>query len=101
MSVPGKLGRRLQHDPRSKEFPARGATKLVTTFHSRHLGALDQRDTSMCTGFSMVGCLMTDPLWHRGEKLDRVQAQIIYSRATQLDGLPGEYPPDDVGSSGL
>jgi hypothetical protein len=25
----------------------------------------------------------------------------VYSKATRIDGVPGEYPPDDTGSSGL
>jgi len=49
----------------------------------------------------MAGALMTDPLWRKGRHLDNVQARILYGMATKLDGLPGELPPDDLGSSGL
>jgi len=49
----------------------------------------------------MASALMTDPLWRKGRKLDEVQARILYGMATKLDGLPGEFPPDDTGSSGL
>jgi hypothetical protein len=49
----------------------------------------------------MAGALMTEPLWRKGRKLDEVQARILYGMATKLDGLPGTFPPDDTGSSGL
>jgi len=49
----------------------------------------------------MAQCLMTDPFWRKGRDLDEVQARILYGMATKLDGLPGEFPPDDTGLSGL
>jgi hypothetical protein len=45
--------------------------------------------------------LMTEPMWRKGRHLDAVQARILHGMATKLDGLPGEFPPDDTGSSGL
>jgi hypothetical protein len=49
----------------------------------------------------MAQCLMTDPLWRKGRHLDEVQARISTEWPTKLDGLPGTFPPDDTGSSGL
>src|SRR4051794_4704295 len=101
MSDPRKLGRLLQHDPKSRDYPAQGASQIKTVIHQRHCTAFDQGDTSSCTGNAMAGALMTDPLWRKGRKLDEVQARILYGMATKLDGPPGEFPPDDTGSSGL
>src|SRR4051794_25577440 len=101
MSDPRKLGRLLQHDPKSRDYPAQGASQIKTVIHQRHCTAFDQGDTSSCTGNAMAQCLMTDPFWRKGRHLDEVQARILYGMATKLDGLPGEFPPDDTGSSGL
>src|SRR6476661_618975 len=98
MSAPRKTGGLLQHDPRSRDYSAKGASALKSVTHLHNGAALDQGDTSMCTGFAMAGALMTDPLWRKGRHLDRVQARILYGMATKLDGLPGEFPPDDTGS---
>src|SRR5436190_21737202 len=95
------LGRLLQHDPRSREYPAKAAAQIRSVTHTHHGIVLDQGDTSSCTGNAMAQCLMTDPFWRKGRDLDEVQARILYGMATKLDGLPGEFPPDDTGSSGL
>ncbi len=55
-----------------------------------------------CTGNALVGALMTDPLYRKGsETLGEPDAVEIYEKATLLDNVPGSYPPDDTGSSGL
>jgi len=45
----------------------------------------------------MAGALVTEPFWKKGQHIGPVQARILYSEATRLDGMP-DTPP---GSSGL
>ncbi len=96
----GRLGRHVNHDPRSLAYPA--ATAPVRSVLHRHYGpALDQGNTSACTGFAVSQALNTAPL-HTGQPLfGETTARAIYSRATELDPFPGQYPPDDTGSDGL
>ena len=96
----GRLGRHVEHDPRSRAYSA-GTAAVETVRHKRHGRAFDQGDLGSCTGNAMVGALMTEPLWVRGRKLTEVDAVALYKVATKLDGIPGKYPPTDTGSSGL
>ncbi|MBP9918725.1 MAG: hypothetical protein KBF43_09080 [Dermatophilaceae bacterium] len=98
------LGRVVEHDPRSRAYPAR-ATAAHVPFVSRrwrHVGpVLDQGQIGACTGFALAQCLNTGPL-HTGQRaLTDSDALALYKAATRLDNIPGEYPPDDTGSSGL
>jgi len=58
----------------------------------------DQGDVGACTCEALYGLLSyeTKPSPH-------TQADVLalYSDATALDDIPGSYPPDDTGSSGL
>jgi hypothetical protein len=55
-----------------------------------------------CTGNAVAGVLNTEPFHKPGRKLLReTDAVKIYTVATQLDAIPGAYPPTDTGSSGL
>src|ERR1051325_6735560 len=101
MSLPGHLGRIRDHDPMSKLYPARRATKLQTVMHVRHAPAWDQNGIGACCGFAMAGALMTEPFWKQTRRLDAVQARILYGTATELDGLPGTYPDEDNGTTAL
>lgn len=94
------LGRIVHHDPRSLDHPApRGPVR--TAFH-RHVGpALDQGELGSCTGNAMAQVLMTEPLVRPGRTLVEADAVALYHAATLLDDVPGAYPPDDTGSSGL
>lgn len=94
-----RLGRHIDHDPRSKNFPAEVA-ELVTTLHVRHCPPFDQGNLGSCTGNAMAGMLMTDPFWTHGRALTEHDAVTLYSDATKLDRYPGHYPPSDTGSSG-
>jgi hypothetical protein len=96
----GRLGRHVEHDPRSRAFSA-GTAAIKSVRFQRHGDAFDQGNLGSCTGNAMAGVLMTDPLWVRGRKLTETDAVALYKAATGLDGLPGKYPPDDTGSSGL
>jgi hypothetical protein len=97
-----RLGRHIEHDERSKEFPvARVATLPKSATYARHCPPFDQGDLGSCTGNAMAGVLMTDPFWKAGRLLNESDAVRLYSEATHLDRYRGNYPPEDTGSSGL
>lgn len=105
VSGAGRLGRHIHHDSRSLsyQYPTEGLT-LTTTVHERRIPVLDQGSLGSCTGNAAVGCLGTDPFYGMlpaGTELDEELAVLVYSNATKIDDSPGEYPPDDTGSSGL
>lgn len=96
----GRLGRHVEHDPRSRAFSA-GTAAIKSIRHKRHGGAFDQGELGSCTGNAMAGALMTEPLWVRGRSLTEANAVALYKTATTLDNIRGKYPPDDTGSSGI
>jgi hypothetical protein len=96
----GRLGRQVEHDPRSWAFSA-GTAAIKTVAHKRHGKAFNQEDLGSCTGNAMAGLLMTDPFWVRGRSLSENDAVALYKSATKLDSVRGTYPPTDTGSSGL
>lgn len=99
---PHLLGRTVEHDPRSLAYPAPHALPGETRTVWRHHGSvLDQGNLGSCTGNAMAQCLMTDPYRQTRRRLKEADALALYAKATQLDGFPGTYPPDDTGSSGL
>jgi hypothetical protein len=95
------FGRLKEHDPRSRNFPAPLAGELVSITHRHYGGPLDQGNLGSCTGNAITDACMTSPLRHRAAILTERDALQAYGLATQLDGFPGTYPPDDTGSSGL
>ena len=58
---------------------------------------LDQGSVGACTGYATAECLSTAPYTRA---LTSAEALAIYSRATQIDGIDGVYPPEDTGSTG-
>lgn len=100
--VAGKrLGRHVDHDPRSLAFPAQTAPALKSVIH--YGGGqlpLDQGDIGSCTGNALAGALDLAPNWKLGEKIllepDAVQ---LYEWETANEGEP--YPPNDPGGTGL
>jgi hypothetical protein len=96
----GRLGRQVEHDPRSWAFSA-GTAAIKSVSHKRHGKAFNQGDLGSCTGNAMAGLLMTDPFWVRGRTLGESDAVALYEAATKLDSIRGSYPPSDTGSSGL
>lgn len=95
------LGRRLEHDPRSRNYRAVTAPVLRTVNH-RHWGpVLDQGRLGSCTGNAAAQALNSTPLRNGRRLLSELDAVQLYHTATVLDGFPGEYPPEDTGSSGL
>lgn len=97
---PGRLGRHVEHDPESRAFSA-GTAAIKTVSYKRHGQVFDQGDLGSCTGNAMAGVLMTEPFWIAGRTLTEADAVALYKAATKLDSIPGSYPPEDTGSSGL
>jgi hypothetical protein len=112
---PGRLGRHIEHDPRSLAY-ALSEDLLPGTYasvtHTVRIPVLDQGDLGSCTGNAAEGLAGTDPLYDAipatvaarptGDAgADEQQAVALYSAATRLDSIRGVYPPTDTGSSGL
>jgi hypothetical protein len=103
------LGRRVEHDPRSRMFafvPPR-AVAAKTVRWRRYGPVLDQGSVGACTGFAMAQWLNCKPAHNpRGGYVDNDDALMLYALATRHDPWPGTftYPPpggQDTGSSGL
>lgn len=93
------LGRLVEHDEASRGFQAARAPALVSVLHKRTRKPFDQGNVGACTGMAMTGLLDTEPFTHH--YLSERTALKLYKLATTLDSDPGQYPPDDTGSSGL
>lgn len=103
--APG-LGRHVLHDNRSLDYDAATLVEHVTTerttYHARHGEVFDQGNVGACTAMAALGLMNTEPFV--GSKLFTTEdALAFYSRETALDDrqIPGRYPPDDTGSTGL
>lgn len=103
LSPDPRLGRHIAHDPRSRQFPARKANIPQRDWRWRNYGRkLDQGGVGACTGVAAAHALNCKPLHRSGGKTFIAEDGIrFYGRATQLDDWPGEYPPDDTGTSAL
>jgi len=93
-----RLGRHVEHDPRSFGFPAPMASAIVSVRHQRLVPIFDQGQLGSCTGNAGVGCVSTQPFTHQGNEDEAVK---VYEAATQVDNIVGAYPPTDTGSTGL
>lgn len=99
-----RLGRHIEHDPRSRNFRVEvdHAAPLRTVHHRRYGEPFDQGNVGSCTGNAVAGALNTAPLHAAGHHLlTEMDAVALYELATVIDSIPGSYPPDDTGSSGL
>lgn len=102
--MPLKLGRHVEHDPKSREYPARRAVKPKSVLWTHTAPVLDQGDLGSCTGNALAQCLNTAHFSASRPKrkyLDEQYARLLYAKATVLDDIPGAWPPTDSGSSGL
>ena len=101
------LGRNVEHDPLSRNFPAPIDVPVKTVLWVHKAPVLDQGNLGSCTGNALAQCLNTENFaavraaHHGGQFLTEGDAVSLYSQATRLDNAPGHYPPDDTGSSGL
>lgn len=95
-----RLGRVKQHDPRSRDYPARGVLyRADAPLHSRTWPCdllLDQGQTPSCVGNAFTYELAAVPVPIHG--LSEDFARRLYNRAQQLDEWPGE---NYEGTSGL
>lgn len=98
-----RLGRHVVHDPRSLAFPFGPAEVPQRDILLRVYGPrpVPEQTIGCCTGVDAAVKCDTAGNRVRGVTLGMDDAVRIYSRATQLDPWPGEYPPTDTGSSGL
>lgn len=97
-----RLGRHIEHDPRSRAFgTAHAFSPLVSAHWERHCPPFDQDAVGSCTAESAVGVKMTGPFFDPSVILGQADCLSLYEQATRLDKIPGHYPPDDTGSSGL
>lgn len=111
----GRLGRHVQHDPRSRAYGV-SEDLLPSTYtsavHQVRIPVLDQGDLGSCTGTAAEAFAGSDPLYDAistqvkarptGDPVaDEKQAVALYSAATGLDDVHGQYPPTDTGSTGV
>ena len=100
------LGRRVNHDPRSRAYRLSPAAPVLRAVrHEGYIGILDQQ-IGCCTGCAGVNTVYRSPYfaqtsqpWYYPASLDG--AVELYSAATGIDPWPGQWPPDDTGSDGL
>jgi hypothetical protein len=110
-----RLGRHIEHDPRSRAYALDDALAehfndgLGSVSWENHTGILDQRQLGACVGFATAESCGTG---RNFDALDVIRRNSLvadgysrgiefYRQATQLDNIPGEYPPTDTGSSGI
>lgn len=99
---PLETGRVLEHDEKSRAFPAPTA-KVHSWLWVNDGPRLDQRHRRACEGYAMAHVLNTKPVHRRGEHyLADAEALGLYGWATRLDDFHGNtYPDHDLGTSSL
>jgi hypothetical protein len=104
--APG-LGRHVLHDARSLDYDAATLVEHVaterTTYHKRYGEIFDHGSVGACTGMAALGLMNTEPFVGSKLLFTAQEALEFYSRETALDDrqIPGRYPPEDTGSTGL
>ncbi len=94
-----RLGRHVAHDPRSREFTAHRAARIVSVTHQATGLPLDQGQIGSCTANALCGALDSAPDFGGGPPLNEKDAISLYELETKMEGQP--YPPNDPGGSGL
>ena len=94
-----RLGRHINHDPRSRDYAAAGATQIVSVSHQATGLPLDQGKIGSCTANALCGALDSVPNFKGANPLTESDAVSLYELETKLEGQP--YPPNDPGGSGL
>jgi hypothetical protein len=101
------LGRRVEHDPASRQYRAVEQDPDLAALprkvnHRHYYGVLNQGKLGGCVGWTGADALNTAPLRHTGERWSNADGLDFYRGATRNDQWPGnDYPPNDEGSSGL
>jgi len=102
------LGRTVWHDEASRQHPATWhRLRSVEWPLAEGAQVLDQGRLGSCTANALCQALNTEhglaqrQLRGQGSILAELDARGIYSDATKVDPYPGEWPPEDTGSSGL
>jgi hypothetical protein len=97
---PGRrLGRNIEHDPRSWAFPAPRAKKIKSVSHAATGLPLDQGQIGSCTANALCGALDSAPDYRNGKVFEESDAVTLYELETKMEGEP--YPPNDPGGTGL
>lgn len=79
----------------------RSTSKAKTVIWQRRAPIFDQGDLGSCTGNAAAGARGTDSKGRQGDaSMNEDVAVDLYSLFTRLDPFPGQYKPDDTGSSG-
>lgn len=96
-----RLGRHINHDPRSLAYPAPRAPAIRSVVHKSHGLPLDQGQIGSCTANALVGALNCTWNYPRVTTAPFTEAGAVnlYKRETADEGQP--YPPNDPGGSGL
>lgn len=94
-----RLGRHVEHDPRSWEFTAKRAPQIKSVRHRATGLPLDQGEIGSCTANALCGALDSAPDFTGSTPLTEHDAVKLYELETKLEGQP--YPPNDPGGSGL
>jgi hypothetical protein len=104
----GRLGRHIEHDPKSRNHDVEARSTVSTVIRpvlwARYSPILDQGNLGSCTGNALTGWLGCAPhalTPQAASPYDEPFAVKRYERATATDTFSGTYPPDDTGSSGL
>lgn len=100
-----RLGRHVHHDPASKGF-ALPVTIDRKAWRSKSIRLYDpvpnpNQTVGCCTGCAKAMQLNAAGNRKAGQVLGMSTALTIYGTATQLDSIPGTYPGQDTGSTGL
>lgn len=105
-----RLGRHVEHDDRSRQHPftATRPTQDKTVVWPTAAPCLNQARLGACTGFATAQLINTVAFTptrahvnHNSNYLTAKDAREIYSLATHLDNIKGQWPPTDGGSTGL
>jgi hypothetical protein len=94
-----RLGRHVEHDPRSRDYTAERAPKIQSVTHDATGLPLDQGQIGSCTANALCGALDSAPNFGGGAPKSEDDAVDLYKRETADEGQP--YPPNDPGGSGL
>jgi hypothetical protein len=93
-----RLGRHVEHDPRSRNFSADRAP-IASVQHQATGLPLNQGELGSCTANALCGALDSAPDFAGGTPLGEPEALRLYELETKLEGKP--YPPNDPGGTGL